>query len=147
MNTALPTSYGMVLFPAFQAIDVFGPLNVLNTLALQRPLHISLLSSTLEPVSTKPTVMNVSGSSFGESIVPTHTFDAPSKGLEVLFVPGGIGTRGALVALAVEFVGKMYLKLKYLVSVCTGATIAAKTGLLDGRRATTNKRSWAWVSG
>ena len=79
--------------------------------------------------------------------MPTHTFDAPSKGLEVLFVPGGIGTRGALVALAVEFVGKMYLKLKYLVSVCTGATIAAKTGLLDGRRATTNKRSWAWVSG
>ena len=66
----------------------------------------------------------------------------------MLFVPGGIRIRGgALVALAVNFVGKTYPKLRYLVSVCTGATIAAKTGALDRRRATTNKRSWAWASG
>jgi putative intracellular protease/amidase len=138
----------MVLFPAFQSIDVFGPLDVLNTLALQRPLHISLLSSTLEPVSTKPTVMNVSGSNSGESIVPTHTFNVPPEDLEVLFVPGRIETRGeAFVALVVEFVREMYPKLRYLVSVYTGATIVAKPGVLDGRRATTNKRSWSWVSG
>lgn len=63
--------------------------------------------------------------------MPTHTFDAPLEDLVVLFVPGGIETRGeALVAPAVEFVGKMYPRLGYLVSVCTGATIVAKTGLL-----------------
>lgn len=62
-------------------------------------------------------------------------------------MPGGIGTRGeALVAPVVEFVGKMYPKLRYLVSVCTGVTIVAKTGVLDGRRATMNKRSWAWAT-
>ena len=138
----------MVLFPAFQSIDVFGPLDVLNTLALQRPLHISLLSSTLEPVSTKFTVMNVSGSNFGESIVPTHTFNVPPDDLEVLFVPGGIEARGeAFVAPVVEFVREVYPKLRYLVSVCTGATIVAKAGVLDGSRATMNKRSWVWVNG
>lgn len=65
--------------------------------------------------------------------MPTHTFNAPPEDLEVLFVPGGIGTRGeALVAPAVEFVGKMYPKLRYLVGVCTGATIVAKTGCWTG---------------
>lgn len=63
--------------------------------------------------------MSVSGSNFCELIVPTHTFNAPPEDLEALFVPGGIETRGeALVAPAVEFVGKMYPKLRYLVSVC-----------------------------
>lgn len=62
-------------------------------------------------------------------------------------MPGGIETREALVAPAVDFVRKMYPKLRYLVSACTGATIVAKTGVLDVRRATMNKRSWAWVSG
>ena len=47
----------------------------------------------------------------------------------------------------VEFVREMYPKLRYLVSVCTGATIVAKAEVLDGRRATTNKRLRAWVSG
>jgi transcriptional regulator GlxA family with amidase domain len=31
-------------------------------------------------------------------------------------------------------------------SVCTGATILARSGILDGRKATTNKRSWVWAT-
>jgi len=33
--------------------------------------------------------------------------------------------------------------LKYVITVCTGAAIVARAGVLDGRCATTNKQSWA----
>jgi transcriptional regulator GlxA family with amidase domain len=32
-------------------------------------------------------------------------------------------------------------------SVCTGAALLARSGLLDNRRATTNKMNFAWVAG
>lgn len=38
------------------------------------------------------------------------------------------------------------IQLKYILSVCTGATILARAGILDGRKATTNKRSWDWAT-
>lgn len=43
---------------------------------------------------------------------------------------------------AVEFIRKTYPKLKYLLTICTGAGVAAKAGVLDGKRATTNKAAW-----
>lgn len=35
---------------------------------------------------------------------------------------------------------------KYLVTVCIGAAVAARAGVLDGRRATTNKMVWDEVT-
>jgi putative intracellular protease/amidase len=73
--------------------------------------------------------------------VPIHAYDTAPEDPEVLFVPGGIGTRCAAVDPAIAFVKNTYPKLKYLVTVCTSATNAARAGVLDGKRATTNKRS------
>ena len=35
-----------------------------------------------------------------------------------------------------------YQDVKYLMTVCTGAGIAARAGILDGKNATTNKAAW-----
>jgi transcriptional regulator GlxA family with amidase domain len=63
----------------------------------------------------------------------------------VLLVPGGGGTRGNVSA-EVAFVKAVYPSLKYLISVCTGSTIIARAGVLDNKKATTNKKAWTWAS-
>lgn len=81
--------------------------------------------------------------SIGQSIVPTHTF-ANAPELDVLLVPGGQGSRGSSPSIleTIAFIRDSYPKLKYLITVCTGAGLAARAGVLDGRSATTNKKSW-----
>jgi transcriptional regulator GlxA family with amidase domain len=37
-------------------------------------------------------------------------------------------------------------QVKHVITICTGSTITARAGVLDGRKATTNKRSWAWAT-
>jgi hypothetical protein len=77
-TTELPTHFAMLLFPHFQALDVFGPLDVLNTLSMlygnQTAMTLTLLSRTMDPVGTTIKGMHGEGS-FGEDILPTSTFD------------------------------------------------------------------------
>ncbi|KAF2800710.1 DJ-1/PfpI family protein [Melanomma pulvis-pyrius CBS 109.77] len=183
-TTALPMHFGLLVFPGFQALDVFGPMDVFNSLALlfKLPMTISILSTTLDPVSSSVSgvMKNMSHGDFGEAVVPTDTFKnyltrlsqtplqvrheghegheegieekkpcghkkAETADIEVLIVPGGGGTRQPLLE-EIDFVKAMYPKVKYILTVCTGATIAARGGVLDGRRATTNKMAWKWAT-
>ncbi|KAJ7150067.1 class I glutamine amidotransferase-like protein [Mycena crocata] len=140
---SLPVSYGVVLFPAFQALDVFGPLDALNMLSGKFPLNLSIIAASLDPVSTMPrtAALNPLNSNFSQSVLPTHTFaDAPP--LDVLIVPGGSGTRADDLDELIAFVRETYPSLKYFFTVCTGAWIAARAGILDNKSATTNKRAW-----
>ncbi|KAF8182682.1 DJ-1/PfpI family protein [Pholiota molesta] len=142
--TETPLSYGVIVYPGYQALDIFGPLDALNSLSLHYPLQLAVISQTLEPVSTKPPgSLGNPASDFGQTIIPTHTFEtAPS--LDVLIVPGGLGNRDPKnVEGAIAYIEKVYPTLQYLVTVCTGSGLAAQAGVLDGKRATTNKRAWA----
>ncbi|KAJ5811463.1 hypothetical protein N7474_007764 [Penicillium riverlandense] len=141
-----PLRFGVVLFPGFQALDVFGPLDCINVLSRtdSHRVSLSMLSSTLEPVTTKPPGFPAA---IGQSIVPTHTF-ATAPPLDVLLVPGGRGARGSspVVQEIIAFVKATYPQLKYLITVCTGSGLAARAGVLDGKRATTNKMAWQEIT-
>ncbi|KAH7099709.1 class I glutamine amidotransferase-like protein, partial [Auriculariales sp. MPI-PUGE-AT-0066] len=129
----------------FEVLDVFGPMSPLNMLANTTPnLTMSIISASLDPVSSASINAGAMASNFGQSIVPTHTLASPPQDLDVLFVPGGSGTRANATELQpyFDFIKAQYPTLKYLVSVCTGATMLARAGVLDGRQATTNKFSW-----
>ena len=55
----------------------------------------------------------------------------------------GPGTRpGVLSPSVLEFVKKQAAKATYILSVCTGSWVLADAGVLDGKRATTNKASF-----
>jgi transcriptional regulator GlxA family with amidase domain len=159
-------SIGYLIFSGFTSLDVFGPLQALNSLSNSQPLSLSLISSSLEPVkvdrsawflaTVKPT-----SPEFYETILPTHTFETAPKDLDILIVPGGGETRNINgTAGYVDFIRERWdattdpsaatasgiQPLTYLMSVCTGATLLARTGLLDGRNATSNKAAWAFVT-
>lgn len=150
-NSTPPVRFGMILFPSFTPLDVFGPLDMLNFLSLSKPLELSLIAKTLDPVSTR--VLNPkfqqANSNFSQSVLPTHTFADPPSDLDVLFVPGGAGTRAVNSTDSslrlddlVAYVRATYPSLQYVVSVCTGAQLLAAAGVLDGRTATTNKQAF-----
>ncbi|KAL0565381.1 hypothetical protein V5O48_016641 [Marasmius crinis-equi] len=141
----LPMNYGVLLYPAFQALDVFGPLDALNILSLKQTMNLSIIGPTLDPISTKPRnpSLNPKNSNFGESILPTHSITNPPPNLDVLVVPGGYGVRDDDITPIIDFIRTTYPSLKYLITVCTGSWLAAKAGVLDGKKATSNKASWA----
>lgn len=141
-----PKNIGVILFPGFQLLDITGPLDVLNLLANTHALNLSIIASTLSPVSTSHAQSVAAGSNFSQSIVPTHTFATAPDDIEVLIIPGGFGSRKEEnIEGVVQFVRERYPSLKWLLTVCTGSAIVAKSGILDGRRATSNKKAFAWV--
>ena len=65
---------------------------------------------------------------------------------------GGIGTRKAVDDVRIlDFMRRSMAaqagsRQPYLLTVCTSAALAARAGLLDGKKATTNKAAWAWAT-
>lgn len=68
-------------------------------------------------------------------------------------IPGGLGVRNPDLGPELEFVRRLRDEYglggsdpkKYLVTVCNGAAVPARAGVLNGRRATTNKSVWGEV--
>ena len=144
----LPSKIGIVVYPGFELLDAFGPLEALYTLSGDVKLDLYVIASSLDPVYSgcKNPQYNKQGSHFGATIVPTHTHENVPADLEVLLVPGGYGAVEPTVAPTIEFIKNVYPKLKYLITVCNGAGVAAAAGVLDGKRATTNKLYWQAVT-
>ncbi|KAG5925573.1 hypothetical protein E4U42_004152 [Claviceps africana] len=144
-NTTYPKNWAVAMYNSFDTIDVFGPIDVLFYLSMSKQLHLSFVAETMDPLWMRPTspAFNKHGSRFAASTNPTHTFDKPPRDIDVLLLPGGPGMRHAdLSRAAVDFVRRTYPDVKYLLTVCTGAGLAAAAGVLDGKRATTSKSSW-----
>jgi transcriptional regulator GlxA family with amidase domain len=71
---------------------------------------------------------------------------AGSGGFDVLLIPGGIGTRKEMANPQFLAELKRLAEASQIVAtVCTGSFLLARTGLLDGRKATSNKRAFQQV--
>lgn len=121
---------GFVLFPNLTQLDFTGPLQVLSRMP-GGTTHI--LAKTRDPVP----------SDCGLGLVPTATF-AEAPQLDLICVPGGMtGVVDAMEdAETVGFLAAQAEQARWVTSVCTGAFILGRAGLLRGRRATTH---WAFA--
>ncbi|ORY64768.1 class I glutamine amidotransferase-like protein [Leucosporidium creatinivorum] len=137
-----PYHIAVCLFPGFQLLDVCGPLDVLNILNYTYPLRLTFLSTTLDPVTTQ---LNPN-SPFEQRFVVNGTYSNPPGGIKAILVPGGGGTRNPPPEL-IDYLRREGAapSLEFLLSVCTGSALLAQAGLLDGKKATSNKRAFEWV--
>jgi transcriptional regulator GlxA family with amidase domain len=120
---------------------VTGPLEVFNTArellahagSADRSYAVTLVGADARPLRT----------SSGMQIVPDVTLDAFSGPIDTLIVPGGSG-QAELVrdGETLRWIERSSARARRTASVCTGAFLLARAGLLDGRRATTH---WAWA--
>ncbi|KAF3089196.1 hypothetical protein TWF569_007273 [Orbilia oligospora] len=141
-----PQNIGIALFKGWQPLDVFGPIEAFWGLGTSQPINIYLLSEDGVSSEIKPYTPFATNSNTSATVLTGYSYANPPP-LDVLLVPGGVGTRNdAGVAPVITFVKEVYPSLQYIISVCTGASILARAGLLDGKRATTNKRAWAFVT-
>lgn len=124
---------GVLLFENFETLDVFGPVEILGRLKDIYNIRFYSLSGGLI------------GNSHGVSIV-TEKLESEHNNSEIVIIPGGAGTRpGVNDALLIDAIRKISVSSNYVLTVCTGSALLAKTGLLDGRKATSNKRAFDWV--
>lgn len=130
---------GILIFDGVAVLDVAGPFEVLSRTRLE-PGPESRRSEESAPfdVFTVARTHEAVTATGGLVIVPRHAFaDAPH--IDLLLVPGGFGTRPILQdAEAIDWIRKTAASARKVASVCTGALLLARAGLLDNRRATTH---------
>lgn len=136
----VPLKFGLVVFPGFEALDAFGPLEVLNTLGRNPNFEhkdqtsLCILSSRHHPDESTnkdfpypvSTGLGQSTGPIAQSIMPTHAFDEDPD-IDVLIVPGGLGTRPKMADGSInpntqpilDYLQRTFPKLQYLLSRCS----------------------------
>ena len=124
--TDTPTTHIVfLLFPGITQLDFTAPAQ-----ALSRMPGAALVgaAATIDPIMTDS----------GFAIVPTHDF-ASAPQADILCIPGGHGVADALGdAATIDFVARQAASAEWVTSVCTGAFLLGRAGLLTGKRATTH---------
>lgn len=134
MNVTTIKTLGLLLFPGFETLDVFGPLEMFGML----PDHINIALISQHQGLIKSTQ--------GQCVMTDFALDnAPH--MDFLLIPGGMGTRTEVNNLVLlDWISLRSAKADIIMSVCTGAALLAKAGVLDGHKATTNKLAFNWVT-
>ena len=118
---------GAILYDSFELLDFYGPLEMFGNL--------------------KPEIEVIT---VAEKVGPVPSFQGPQTmaefdyqncpQLDLILLPGGFGTIKELGNQAIlSFLKERVPSAIVTMSVCSGSWILAKAGLLDGRRATSNK--------
>jgi transcriptional regulator GlxA family with amidase domain len=119
---------GAILYKNFELLDLFGPLEMFGNVIPE--IKILTVAEEPGPVRSVQGPKTVAGYGFSE---------CPS--LDLILLPGGIGTLEQLQNTALlNFLKERSSSAEVTMSVCSGSAILARAGLLDGRRATSNKQ-------
>jgi transcriptional regulator GlxA family with amidase domain len=130
---------GILIFDGVEILDFAGPYEVFSRTRLlggpdsrhndeSAPFSVFTVAKSPTPVATTGDLR----------VMPHHSFgDAPH--IDLLVIPGGLGTRALLNdTQTLEWIRRTALAARKTTSVCTGSLLLTKAGLLEGHRATTH---------
>ena len=123
-------NFGVLVFPGAEELDFAGPWEMLGMWKkyAHGPQNCLIVAQSVAPVVCAN----------GLSLNP-HVSFADCPALDFLLVPGGEGTgREEENPALVSFVARQAGSCKAVLSVCTGAFLLHRAGLLSGKRATTH---------
>ena len=120
-------SMAALVFPEFQTLDFFGPIEMLG--GFRDEIEITTVAKAQGLVPSR----------HGQRISVDKTI-SEKRDYDLLFIPGG---DSALIAARdeelMQWIRDVSANAERVMAVCTGTVLLGMTGVLDGRRATTNK--------
>lgn len=153
---------GILVYESFEPLDVWG---FTEAFSISRfigtnyqspgpyPFEIRFISNEARASSKNQKVPAPVKSSNGPRVAPDmFRDDALKHSFDLLMIPGGNAgylldpKQPKAVKALIEWVKAMDKRVKLMTSVCTGASVLAYAGLLDGKPAATNHAAFAWVT-
>lgn len=123
----------VLLFNDFETLDVFGPVEIFGRLSDLYTIKFYSLTGGI--ITNSHSVQ-----------IDTEKLNAIDTVTDVFLIPGGVGTRTEVNNVdLIDNIRRISNLSKYVLTVCTGSALLAKTGLLDQKSATSNKRAFDWV--
>ncbi|MED0875891.1 DJ-1/PfpI family protein [Bacillus mobilis] len=128
-------SVGIFLFDDVEVLDFAGPFEVFSVTEVheEKPFTVYTVSQNGEMITARN----------GLKVQPDYSIeDLPP--VDILIIPGGKGVRENEVKneTIINWVRQQMKEVKLMSSVCTGALLLARAGLLEGLKATTH---WASI--
>lgn len=128
-------SVGIFLFNEVEVLDFAGPFEVFSVTEVngEKPFTVYTVSENGEIITARNGLKVQSDYSI-ENLPP----------VDILIIPGGLGARKYEIKneIVIKWIRQQMKEVKLMTSVCTGALLLAKAGLLEGLKATTH---WASI--
>ncbi len=140
-NTAI------LVFDGVEVLDFAGPFEVFSRTRLEPGVESRRTDSNapFRVFTVAPEQREVVAT--GGLRVSAHFTYADAPPVDLLVVPGGFGTRQLVEhAGTLDYLRRVAADAKRVTSVCTGAALLARAGLLRGKRATTHWASFDWLA-
>lgn len=127
---------GILIFPEVEVLDFCGPFEVFAITRSGDSLDDAERLFDVVTIAEEAQTVRCRG---GLLVEPHYTIDNHPP-LDILVVPGGAGADVIYAGneRVLDWIAAQAAKIELTTSVCTGAKLLARRGLLDGRRATTH---------
>jgi len=127
---------GIYVYDEVEVLDFAGPYEVFSTAsrvqgrldaAAPPPFAVGLVAERAGPVRARA----------GFTVVPQHAFEDHPP-LDLLLVPGGVHDAELGKPRVIDWIRRQHAGARLTASVCTGAFLLAKAGVVDGLAVTTH---------